>query len=253
MSIVPSTGAKNPLGFARLEGEKKMSKICNRAFQERIGAIYIAGQLIIWAKGKKPSPCYDVVIERAPIRIYPPHYQIMACVEEGVFCPHMLVDYRAVAAFSVTRRTLEDMGGHAVVYHAEGTAEVPITVIALPDYQEAEQARDGSGVPSPFSLADGDVPFPFLLAKVFETGNDEDIELLTSADVESGRIGIHTATGYSNTFSFTEAFQDAVDNLPPDENPYPDKLTTVRVTGVGAQFGGLAGYNRMYVSVFSIY
>jgi hypothetical protein len=231
-----------------------MDKICNRAAQQYIGAIYIAGQLIIWAKGTKASPCYEVTIERAPIRIYPPHYQIMACVENGVLCPRVITDYTAVAVFSVPQKTLEAMSGRAIVYHAQGTAEVPITVIALPKAKgQGAQAASGSGVPSPFSLDEGGMPYPFRLSKVLETGRNEDIELLSSKDLDSGRIGVHTATGYSNTFSFTEAFQDAVNNLPPDENPFPDKLTTVRVTGIGAQFGGFAGFNRMFVSVLSIY
>jgi hypothetical protein len=66
-------------------------------------------------------------------------------------------------------------------------------------------------------------------------------------------VKLHSATGYSESFSFTEAFQDAIANLPPDLNPFPDKLIEVTVTRVGANFGGIVGFNRMFVTVASFY
>lgn len=224
-----------------------MNQICSRAQQDKIGAAYVLGQLIIWAQGKKPTPCHKVRIERAPIRIYPPQYQIVACIDEGVICPQMLVPYPAAAFFSISEETLKAMGGVAVVHHRDGSEKVPVKVIKLSKEQtNLLSATDGEGIPSPFTA--GGMPFPFSLSKLFETGRAEDIKLLSRNEV-----GLHTATGYSNAFSFTEAFQDAIGNLPPDANPYPDKLTNVSVIGVGANFGGIAGLNRMYVTVASYY
>lgn len=228
-----------------------MAKICNKAQQEKIGAVYILGQLIIWAQGQKQTPCHEVRIEHWPFRIYPPQYQIVACVDEGRICPQMLVPYKAAAFFSISKETLEAMGGFAVVHHSGGAERVQVNVVELAPEQTKQFALDnatgGDGMPSPFA-ASGDVPFPFRLSKLFETGRGEDIEFLSRSDV-----GLHTATGYSESFSFTEAFQNAIGNLPPDTNPYPDKLTNVTVVGIGANFGGIAGLSRMYVTVVSFY
>lgn len=91
------------------------------------------------------------------------------------------------------------------------------------------------------------MPFPFVYAKLLETERAEDIQLPTD------EVSVHTATGYSNSFSFTEAFQDAVANLPPDPNPFPDKLTNVFVRAIGGNFGGIAGFHRLFVTVTAYY
>lgn len=228
-----------------------MEKLCNNAQQEKIGAVYILGQLIIWARGQKPTPCHEVRIERWPFRIYPPQYQVVACIDEGRICQQMLVPYKVASFFTVSKETLDAMEGFAVVHHSGGAERVPVTVVTLAKEQTKLLAPDdtgGDGMPSPFSASAGDLPFPFSLSKLFETGRGEDIKFFSRDDV-----GLHTATGYSETFSFTEAFQDAIGNLPPDANPYPDKLTNVKVVGIGANFGGIAGLNRMYVTVSSFY
>lgn len=229
-----------------------MSTSCNKTEADTVGAAYIMGQLIIWAFGKKPTPCHQVKVEYWPYRIYPPQYQVVSCLDPAVFCQQLMVPYTAVGVFSVSKETLEAMQGVAVVHLSDRAQKVEIDVIELPHDQIRNlfpQASDsGGGLPSPFSAAGGDVPFPFKLGKLFESGRAEDIEFLSG-----NSVGFHTATGYSETFSFTEAFQNAIYNLPPDTNPFPDKLTNVTVVGVGGNFGGIAGLNRMYVKVASYY
>jgi hypothetical protein len=227
-----------------------MSKVCHKAHQDKIGALYILGQLIIFAEGQKPTRCHEVRIEHWPFRIYPPQYQIVACIDEGVICPQMQVPYRTAAFFTVSKETLEAMDGYAVVHHRDGSEKVQVNVIKLPEKQTKLLAAGGggSGIPSPFSATSEDLPFPFSLSKLFETGRGEDIKFFSQNDVS-----LHTATGYSESFSFTEAFQNAIGNLPPDPDPFPDKLTNVTVVRVGANFGGIAGLSRMYVTVVSFY
>lgn len=58
-----------------------------------------------------------------------------------------------------------------------------------------------------------------------------------------------TATGYSDSYSFTEAFQDALNQLPPPRCPYPDQLLVTRVVDMGSEQGGIVGWNRLYVSI----
>jgi hypothetical protein len=57
------------------------------------------------------------------------------------------------------------------------------------------------------------------------------------------------ATGYSNSFDFAEAFRDAIRQLPSRGPGIPDWLDTYEVTSIGAEIGGIAGFNRMYVRV----
>jgi hypothetical protein len=173
----------------------------------------------------------------------------VACVDPGVICIQPIVPYQTAALFTVPKETFDAMNGVVVVHHSGGAEKVKVEVIELPAKQIEQIAiRSGDGMPSPFSAAGGDVPFPFRLARLFETGRAEDIEFLSGDEV-----GLHTATGYSDSFSLTEAFRNAVESLPPDTNSYPDKLINVRVVDVGGNFGGLAGLNRMYVSVASFY
>jgi hypothetical protein len=57
------------------------------------------------------------------------------------------------------------------------------------------------------------------------------------------------ATGYSDTFDFAEAFRDAIGKLPDRGYGIPDWLYTYEVTSIGAEIGGIVGFNRMYVRV----
>lgn len=72
--------------------------------------------------------------------------------------------------------------------------------------------------------------------------------LATSA-VPMGDVLPHggEAVGYSRSFDFTEAFQDAIGKIPAPS--IPDWLATYTVLEVGAEIGGIAGFNHMFVRV----
>jgi hypothetical protein len=57
------------------------------------------------------------------------------------------------------------------------------------------------------------------------------------------------SVGYSEAFDFTEAFQDAVKALPPDPEPFPDKLITIKVIEIGGLFGGIVGFHKLFVRI----
>jgi|SRR5215204_6218864 len=57
------------------------------------------------------------------------------------------------------------------------------------------------------------------------------------------------ATGYSDTFDFAEAFRDAISHLPDQGAGIPDWLSRYVVVEIGAEIGGIVGYNRMCVRV----
>jgi hypothetical protein len=57
------------------------------------------------------------------------------------------------------------------------------------------------------------------------------------------------ATGYSKKFSFDEAFQDAMKNLPSRKPSHPDEMTIITVTETGAELGGIAGLRHLKVKI----
>jgi hypothetical protein len=70
---------------------------------------------------------------------------------------------------------------------------------------------------------------------------------------EAGMAGLShplpVATGYSEAYDFAEAFRDAVGRLPDRGAGIPDWLETYKVVSIGAEIGGIAGFNHMYVMV----
>ncbi len=60
-------------------------------------------------------------------------------------------------------------------------------------------------------------------------------------------VGGTEAIGYSKAFDFTEAFRDAIAKIP--TMGIPDWLSTYTVLEVGAQIGGIAGFNHLFVRV----
>jgi hypothetical protein len=62
--------------------------------------------------------------------------------------------------------------------------------------------------------------------------------------------GADEATGFSGNLSFDEAFGQALLNLPPlDLSGTADVLVRVQVVEIGGLFGGIAGFNDLYVRV----
>jgi hypothetical protein len=62
--------------------------------------------------------------------------------------------------------------------------------------------------------------------------------------------GADEVTGFSPNLSFDEAFADALANLPPlDLGGTADVLVRVQVVEVGGLFGGIAGFNDLFVRV----
>ncbi len=55
------------------------------------------------------------------------------------------------------------------------------------------------------------------------------------------------AVGYSTNFDLTEAFRDAIGKIPTPA--IPDWLATYSVLEIGAEIGGIAGFNHMFVRV----
>lgn len=72
---------------------------------------------------------------------------------------------------------------------------------------------------------------------------------LEGADAEAAKTyapAQRQATGYSSTFSFEDAFRNAIAQLPPR---FPDELQQFTVTETGALVGGIAGIQELFVTV----
>ena len=61
--------------------------------------------------------------------------------------------------------------------------------------------------------------------------------------------GADQAVGFSRNLSFDEAFAAALANLPPLDAQGADILTRIQVAEIGALFGGIAGFNQLFVRI----
>lgn len=71
---------------------------------------------------------------------------------------------------------------------------------------------------------------------------------MTTGTASTGS-GNTEATGTSKSWSFDEAFRNAVDQLGSGSPGTPDWLDTYTVVEIGARVGGIAGFNELFVTV----
>lgn len=227
-----------------------MSKeFCSFSNYEKIGAIYIWGRLVIWATGMAPNEFSKVRIKQSPFRIYPPMYDLLLC--HTGFIPMIYNPNSTPFRIAEQFQRSQPKEDFVAVNTASGRVEVPIVVLELPtSFAEVEKsnALSKDGMPSPFFGVPGSFRLPIDLRKVFESGKSEDAVVPQNAN----DLNVVQATGYSDSFAFDEAFLDAVNNLPPDDNDIQDWLTNVVVDFIGAEFGGFAGVERLKVVVSSV-
>ena len=124
-------------------------------------------------------------------------------------CSKPVFCIEVIAPFDVTEVFLAPQTATVRVHCAEGTKVVPVQVVATPTVASS-------------------------------------LKLLSA---EAAPCTKREAVGYSETLNFTEAFEDALQSLPPDTHPFPDKLIAVKVTEIGGLFGGIAGVHKMFVRI----
>ena len=167
----------------------------------------IGDNLLLRISGRKPSPCFVVSIELAPMDIFPPEFNATWAPDPLAICTEVVVQYEVTQVFH--------LGGdiEKVTLHAEGGA-IEIPVEPLPPLEP------GPVIQSPPGAAAADAVTP-----------------------------AQEATGYSNDFDVGEAVRDAIRQLPPRDRGIPDWLSTYTVAEIGAEVGGIAGWNRLFVRV----
>ena len=173
---------------------------------ETANAYQLGDYVLLRIAGTKPSACYIVSIEIAPMDIFPPQFNATWAPDPLARCMEGAVPYEASQAF-LLGRDLE-----RVVLHAEGGA-IEVDVLSLPIELTAPPA------PSPATV---------------------------TADIVTPPA---EATGYSESYDVGEAIRDAIDQLPPRGRGIPDWLSTYTVVAIGAEVGGIAGFNRLFARV----
>ncbi len=125
------------------------------------------------------------------------------------FWPQVITPYRYCEIFRIGPRR-----DHVLVHHADATEPEEVEVEDLPD-----------------KMAPGAERF------------------LRPAEASASGSATQETTGQSRNLSFDEAFANALQNLPGTLPSHPDQLTTVDVVDIGALFGGIAGFNHLFVRV----
>ena len=180
---------------------------------EQADAYQTEDLLIVRLAGKVPTPCHIVSIERALTDVEPPAFVARMRINPLARCmaPEPPgVDFEAVQAFRIGGARSE-----VVVHHAGGEVTVEVEELSVHD-DVAESSKGRAVVGSP--LLD-----PF----------GEPVE----------------AYGYSRNYDLAEAVHDAIGKIPPRGVGIPDWLSTYSIVSMGAEIGGIAGFNHLKVTV----
>lgn len=74
------------------------------------------------------------------------------------------------------------------------------------------------------------------------------IQKLTDGEANIIENEVRYSIGYSNIFSFDEAFRNAVQSLPTRDD-IADKMEYITVKDIGAHIGGFAGIRQLFVKI----
>jgi hypothetical protein len=193
-------------------------------------AAYDDGFLVIFAVSDITATNYEPYIKRSPILIFPPPLQFYAVESQTAPVGGDIIVPKPVAQ----------------VFPQPGPKPNAITISASTNSLDV-----------PVEDIDPMAPSSQVLLGVFKRGQEGSAFQLASGggEIPSAHKNATTfrdvATGYSNSMSFEEAFEDAVRQLP--AIPFPDALMSIRVTGIGAEIGGIAGIRRLWVSISRIW
>jgi hypothetical protein len=167
--------------------------------------------LLVRLAGTKPTACHIVSVERSLTDVEPPAFVARLSMDIRARCRPDPVPYEVHQAFRVGLRR-----EGVVVHHGGGQLDVPVEDVS-PQTDSTEGLRPVSGT--------GGLP-------VFDIG------------AEPGE-----AVGYSRAYDLGEAIREAIDKLPTQGANIPDWLSTYTVLSIGAEIGGIAGFNHLKVRV----
>jgi hypothetical protein len=178
---------------------------------EEAKAYWYADHHVVRIMGKLPTPGYDLNLDRSLLDVEPPAFIARWRERPGTW-PQVLVPYDYREAFRVGGRR-----EHVIVHHDGGQLEVKV-----------EDAPVGAATSS--SGPAGEVR----VSNLYDPLNGDELPL-------------NEAVGYSTSWDFGQAFRAAVTALPQQEPETPDWLSHYEVVSVGAEIGGIAGFNHLWV------
>jgi hypothetical protein len=168
--------------------------------------------LMIEIRGQLPNPGYELRIERSLLTVEPPGFEAQWRQRPGAW-PEVLVPYEYRAWFELGPRpevVLHQAGG-ALQLLVEEPVEVPVEGLVGPSAElRSSNLRDP----------------------------------LTGV-----ALGPAEAVGYSSAYDFGEALRAAIASLPAPNSMYPDELFRYEVLASGAEIGGFAGFDQLWVKV----
>jgi hypothetical protein len=182
------------------------------AVVEAANAYWFSEHHVVRIRGSLPTRGYDVNLDRSLLDVEPPGFIARWRERPGIW-PRRIVPYDYREAFKVGSRRDE-----VTVDHEGGRLTVPVEDYAM------EPAATAATAASEVRVSNLHDP-------------------LTGQELE-----LNEAVGYSTAWDFGEAFRAAVAALP-DQNPggIADFLYHYEVVSVGAEIGGFAGFNHLWV------
>lgn len=176
---------------------------------ESARAYQIGDFLLLRIAGEKPNGCHFLDLEQSLLDVEPPAFIATWFTPPNVRCILEPLRYEYQEAFRVGGRR-----DAVMLYHAGGDLSVDVTDLG-PSTRLSDDPTEESNL---ISALKAEMP-------------DEGTE----------------AVGFSKQFDFNEAFRDAIKKIPvPD---VPDWFATYTVLEIGAEIGGIAGFNHMFVRV----
>jgi hypothetical protein len=174
-------------------------------------AYQVQDVLLVRASGQKPTACHVVTLEQSLLDVEPPAFLVRLSTDPRMRCRPEAppVQFEEQRAFRVGT-----VRPGIVVHHAAGELSVDVEDLT-PQLEGIAAAPDGRDGSSFFDL-DGEP---------------------------------HEAVGHSGAYDLGEALRAAIDQLPPQGAGIPDWLSTYSVVSIGAEIGGIAGFNHLTVRV----
>ncbi|MDQ3933883.1 MAG: hypothetical protein M3340_04550 [Actinomycetota bacterium] len=187
-----------------------MSSNRDLAHVESAQAYQLGEYLVLRIAGHKPTPCHVVDLEQSLIDVEPPQFVATSTVDPLALCARVIAPYELAEAFQIGSAR-----EHVTLHHAEGQMDVPVEQLTQ---TSPAAAPDPAAEPAVISI--GDIVGP-----------------------------PSEAVGYSESYDLGEAVQRAIANLPRRGQDIPDWLSTYTVVEIGAEVGGIAGWDRMFARV----
>ena len=173
--------------------------------------------LLLDVFGIAPNQCYEVDLVQSPLDVEPPTF-IARWHRLPGSCPQARTRYHYRETFKIgaRRETI-------CVEHDGEKLTVPVEDYA-PDSEPGQLLADAP---------------------------DENELLISNAYDPQSRelLPFHEAVGYSAAWSLQEAMHSAIKALPRRGKDVPDWLSRYEIVKIGAEIGGLAGWNRLFVRV----